>query len=128
MKPLYTYLLVMLWSIAVTAQKKSDPKIIGKAKFLMTEVNFNNLPANKPYVGLIMFINVSKEPLTILEINNECSCFTASPREKVIYPNEKGIITYKVDNPPKGSLRKKSFIRFKEMKEPVGIVIRGSFI
>ena len=128
MKPLYTFLLVMLWSVTVFGQKKSDPKIIGKAKFLMTEVNFKDLPANKPYVGLIMFINISEEPLTILEINNECSCFSASPRERIVYPNEKGVITYKVDNPPKGTIRKKSFIRFKEMKEPVGIIIRGRFI
>ena len=123
------FFLVFFSAQGISAQTVNSASIYeNKVKFLMTRIDLKALKAGKDYVGLIMFINVSKRPLKIKEINNECSCFSASPDKRTIMPGEKGVITYTFKRPQKGAINKKSFIFFNEIKSPVPIVISGNFI
>lgn len=120
---------LFLFAQTAYTQNAVRPKVYNnKVKFLMTRIDLKDLKAGQDYVGLIMFINISDRPLKIREINNECSCFSATPDKKVILPGEKGIVTYTFKRPPKGAFNKKSFIFFNEIKGPVPIIISGTFI
>lgn len=130
-------ILITVFSLLIVSegfsQKKpkeiSQPKVFfNKVKFLNTNVNFDNFVAGKSCVGLIMFINISDQPLRIRETTQDCSCYTVAIQSKVIQPGEKGIINYTLSNPSFGKLNKKSFIFFDNINTPVPITITGTFI
>lgn len=100
----------------------------GKAKFLMTEINFNNFKALKSCIGLIMFINVSKKTLNITGVTKEFGNMIIDIRSQKIKPNGKGILTYTLIKPSPGKFTSNSLIFFKEFNDPVNIAIKGNFL
>jgi hypothetical protein len=100
----------------------------GKAKFLMTEINFKNFKAHKNCVGLIMFENVSKKTLNIAGVTKEFKSMAVTIKSQKIRPNAKGILTYTLINPSPGEFHSSSLIFFKEFNDPVEVAINGNFL
>lgn len=126
-------LLILFSSKDVFSQNKpkllNKPKVyFKKVKFLNTNINFDNFEAKKPCVGMVMFINVSKQPLVIKETTQDCGCFTVDIESKTVQPGEKGILKYTISSPSIGNFNKKSFIFFEGINTPVPITITGIFI
>ncbi|HEX2533194.1 MAG TPA: hypothetical protein VHK69_05635 [Chitinophagaceae bacterium] len=115
---------------SATAQNPpAESKVFaGKVKFLTTENFFNNLKAHEDYVGLILFFNISKKPLTVAGITKEYDNVEVSLRAQKIPPGGKGIITFTIRNPEPGAFKNSSLIFFREFNEPVAITLKGHFL
>lgn len=100
----------------------------GKAKFLMTEINFENFKAYQNCVGLVMFENVSGRTLRIAAITKEFGYILVNMKSQKIRPKQKGILTYTLINPSPGEHHSNSLIFFKEFNDPVKIAIKGNFL
>jgi len=100
----------------------------GKAKFLMTEINFDNFKAHENCAGLIMFENVSKKTLRVAAVTKDLGNVAVSLKSQNIKPHQKGILTYTLINPSPGELQSTSLIFFKEFNDPVKITISGNFL